>query len=147
MRCASATFNRSDRYPNYSHIEGWHEYLIFKKNSSQAASRVGITAEFGSAARCYGRGDAIEDRGDRHSPPPKYAATQAHPPAVHSSMNHRREYRRIDQPLSHNVIVSVGGLALMLAELWWFLLSQPQARPLVTSAPPPDNATADKDHP
>ena len=80
-------------------------------------------------------------------PPPKYAATQAHPPAVHSSIDHRREYRRIDQPLSHNVIVSVGGLALMLAELWWFLLSQPQARPLVTSAPPPDNATPDKDHP
>ncbi len=80
-------------------------------------------------------------------PPPEHSATQAQQPTVHSSMNHRREYRRIDQPLSHNVIVSVGGLALMLAELWWFLLSQPQARPLVTSAPPPDNATADEDHP
>ncbi len=80
-------------------------------------------------------------------PPPEHAATQAHPPAVHSSMNHQREYRRIDQPLSHNIIVSVGGLALMLAELWWFLLSQPQARPLVTSAPPPDNATAGEEHP
>jgi hypothetical protein len=77
-------------------------------------------------------------------PPPEHTVPQTHQPTVHGSIDHQREYRRIDQPLSHNVIVSVGGLALMLAELWWFLLSAPKARPPVTSDPPPDKATVDK---
>lgn len=35
-----------------------------------------------------------------------------------------QEFRRIDQPLSHRLGVTIGGLGLMGLELWWFLMSR-----------------------
>lgn len=39
-----------------------------------------------------------------------------------------RQFQRIEQPLSHRVLVTVGGLGLIGLELWWFLLSKPKSR-------------------
>jgi plastocyanin domain-containing protein len=36
------------------------------------------------------------------------------------------QFRRIDQPLSNKVAVTLGGLGLVGLELWWFLLSKPK---------------------
>lgn len=36
------------------------------------------------------------------------------------------QFRRIEQPLSLKVAVTVGGLSLIALELWWFLLSKNQ---------------------
>jgi plastocyanin domain-containing protein len=38
------------------------------------------------------------------------------------------QFRRIDQPLSNKVAVTLGGLGLMGLELWWFLLSKPKSQ-------------------
>ena len=38
------------------------------------------------------------------------------------------QFRRIEQPLGIEVLVTLGGLGLIGLELWWFLFSQRQAR-------------------
>ena len=38
------------------------------------------------------------------------------------------QFRRIEQPLSRKVIVTLGGLALIGAEFWWFLFSKTQGQ-------------------
>lgn len=38
------------------------------------------------------------------------------------------KFRRIEQPLSLKVGVTLGGLALIGAELWWFLLKKPKSQ-------------------
>lgn len=38
------------------------------------------------------------------------------------------QFRRIEQPLGLKVGVTLGGLALIGLELWWFLLSQPKSQ-------------------
>lgn len=38
------------------------------------------------------------------------------------------QFRRIEQPLSNKVAVTLGGLGLMGLELWWFLLSKPKSQ-------------------
>ena len=38
------------------------------------------------------------------------------------------EFRRIEQPLGLKIGVTVGGLALIGLELWWFLLSKPKSQ-------------------
>ncbi len=39
------------------------------------------------------------------------------------------QFRRIEQPLGVKVGVTVGGIALIGLELWWFLLSKTKAPP------------------
>ncbi|MBD2569633.1 hypothetical protein [Anabaena lutea] len=39
------------------------------------------------------------------------------------------EFHRIDQPLSLKVAVTVGGLALIGIELWWFIYSKSKVSP------------------
>ncbi|HEY9750399.1 MAG TPA: cupredoxin domain-containing protein [Allocoleopsis sp.] len=39
-----------------------------------------------------------------------------------------RQFQRLEQPLSHKAIVTLGGLGLIGLELWWFLLSKPKSR-------------------
>lgn len=43
------------------------------------------------------------------------------------------QFRRIEQPLSLKVAVTIGGLGLIGIELWWFLLSQAQSQPTTTN--------------
>jgi plastocyanin domain-containing protein len=38
------------------------------------------------------------------------------------------QFQPIDQPLSHKIGVTVGGIALIGLELWWFLLNKPKSR-------------------
>ena len=38
------------------------------------------------------------------------------------------QFQRIEQPLQHKAIVTLGGLGLIGLELWWFLLSKPKSR-------------------
>ena len=38
------------------------------------------------------------------------------------------QFRRIEQPLGVKAAVTVGGLALMGLEIWWFLLSKPKSQ-------------------
>ncbi|MDX2228169.1 MAG: hypothetical protein NW220_00935 [Leptolyngbyaceae cyanobacterium bins.349] len=38
------------------------------------------------------------------------------------------QFQQIQQPLSHRIIVTLGGLGLIGLELWWFLLSKPKSR-------------------
>ena len=38
------------------------------------------------------------------------------------------QFRKIEQPLSHKLAVTIGGLGLIGLELWWFLLSKPKSR-------------------
>ena len=38
------------------------------------------------------------------------------------------QFRRIEQPLALKVGITLGGLALIGLELWWFLLSKSQAQ-------------------
>ena len=37
------------------------------------------------------------------------------------------EFKRIEQPLSNKILVTVGGLSLIGLELWWFLFSKPKS--------------------
>lgn len=43
--------------------------------------------------------------------------------------SHTSQFRRIEQPLGLKAGVTLGGLALIGLELWWFLLSKSQAQP------------------
>ena len=47
-------------------------------------------------------------------------------PAEHSTP--KGGFQRIEQPLATKIGVTVGGLALIGLELWWFLLSKPKAQ-------------------
>jgi plastocyanin domain-containing protein len=38
-----------------------------------------------------------------------------------------QQFQRIEQPPSHRVVVTLGGLGLIGLELWWFLLSKPKS--------------------
>lgn len=38
------------------------------------------------------------------------------------------EFKVIDQPLTNKILVTVGGVGLIGAELWWFLLSKPKSK-------------------
>jgi len=38
------------------------------------------------------------------------------------------QFRRIEQPLSNKVALTLGGLGLISAELWWFLFSKPKSQ-------------------
>lgn len=38
------------------------------------------------------------------------------------------QFQHIEQPLSHKIAVTAGGLGLIGLELWWFLFSQPKSR-------------------
>lgn len=38
----------------------------------------------------------------------------------------KEQFRRLEQPLSLKVAVTLGGVGLIAAELWWFLLSKNQ---------------------
>lgn len=44
------------------------------------------------------------------------------------SSEHTSQFRRIEQPLGLKVGVTLGGLALIGLELWWFLFSKTQAQ-------------------
>lgn len=44
------------------------------------------------------------------------------------------QFRRIEQPFSHKVAVTLGGLGLIGLELWWFLLSKPKSQKATASA-------------
>ncbi|WP_016952488.1 hypothetical protein [Anabaena sp. PCC 7108] len=48
-------------------------------------------------------------------------------PASHSMKTN--EFHRIEQPLSLKVAVTVGGLALIGIELWWFIYSKSKVAP------------------
>ncbi len=48
----------------------------------------------------------------------------------HSSPN----IQKIEQPLSHKIAVTLGGLGLIGAELWWFLGRKPTSRTATTQA-------------
>ena len=37
-------------------------------------------------------------------------------------------FKSINQPLSNKILVTIGGVGLISAELWWFLLSQPKSK-------------------
>jgi plastocyanin domain-containing protein len=39
------------------------------------------------------------------------------------------QFAQINQPIALKLGVTLGGLALIGLELWWFLLSRPQAQP------------------
>ena len=43
------------------------------------------------------------------------------------------QFRRIEQPLSNKVLVTLGGLGLIGLELWWFLLSKPKSQKATAS--------------
>ncbi len=45
-----------------------------------------------------------------------------------------QQVQRIDQPISHKIAVTVGGLGLIGAELWWFLRRKPTSRTATTQA-------------
>ncbi len=45
-----------------------------------------------------------------------------------SSPEQTSQFRRIEQPLGLKAAVTVGGLALIGLELWWFLLSKPKSQ-------------------
>jgi len=44
--------------------------------------------------------------------------------------NHRQpsQFKPVDQPLTTKILVTVGGVGLIGAELWWFLLSKPNSK-------------------
>ncbi len=44
------------------------------------------------------------------------------------SASQSNQFRKIEQPLSLKVGVTLGGLALIGAELWWFLLKKPKSQ-------------------
>ncbi|MCA6510133.1 MAG: hypothetical protein IM531_11385 [Pseudanabaena sp. M090S1SP1A06QC] len=38
------------------------------------------------------------------------------------------QFKVIDQPLINKILVTVGGMSLIGAELWWFLVSKPKSK-------------------
>lgn len=44
------------------------------------------------------------------------------------SSSQPNQFQRVEQPLSHQVVVTLGGLGLIGLELWWFLFSKPKSR-------------------
>ena len=63
-------------------------------------------------------------------------ATAQMPHDMNETQTHQTEqtgqFRRIEQPLSNKVAVTIGGLGLIGLELWWFLLSKPKSRKATT---------------
>lgn len=63
-------------------------------------------------------------------------ATAQMPHDMNETQPHQTEqtgqFRRIEQPLSNKIAVTVGGLGLIGLELWWFLLSKPKSRKATT---------------
>lgn len=53
------------------------------------------------------------------STPPVQAETEMEMPAAEDTLD--TKFQQVDQPLSAKAAVTVGGLALIAAELWWFL--------------------------
>jgi plastocyanin domain-containing protein len=52
----------------------------------------------------------------------------AEPPGQMDSMPHRSgQFSPIEQPLSHKILVTIGGMGLIGLELWWFLLNKPKS--------------------
>ena len=47
--------------------------------------------------------------------------TEGHSPRSH-------QFKRIEQPLALKIGLTVGGLALVSAQLWWFLFSKPKSQ-------------------
>ena len=45
-----------------------------------------------------------------------------------ATMNKRNKFAKIEQPLVLKVAVTLGGLGLIGAEVWWFVLSKPKAQ-------------------
>jgi plastocyanin domain-containing protein len=45
----------------------------------------------------------------------------------HQMSEPKGQFQRIEQPLSHKIMVTVGGLGLISLELWWFLFSKPKS--------------------
>ncbi|MBE9049203.1 hypothetical protein IQ243_02055 [Nostocales cyanobacterium LEGE 11386] len=45
-----------------------------------------------------------------------------------TSSGQTSQFKSIEQPLGMKIGVTIGGLALMGLELWWFLLSKPQTQ-------------------
>ncbi|HEY9849098.1 MAG TPA: cupredoxin domain-containing protein [Leptolyngbyaceae cyanobacterium] len=43
------------------------------------------------------------------------------------------QFRRLEQPLSNKILVTLGGLGLIGLELWWFLLSKPKSQKATAS--------------
>lgn len=56
------------------------------------------------------------------------AAVAQMPMEMPASEAQTPQFRPIDQPLGVKAAVTVGGIALIGAELWWFLLSKSQAK-------------------
>ncbi len=56
------------------------------------------------------------------------AAIPAGATAAEMPASHTNQFRRIEQPLGLKVGVTLGGLALIGAELWWFLYKKPKAQ-------------------
>ena len=38
------------------------------------------------------------------------------------------QFKAINQPLINKILVTVGGMGLIGAELWWFLFSKPKSK-------------------
>jgi plastocyanin domain-containing protein len=51
-----------------------------------------------------------------------------------SESTHSGQFQRMEQPLSHRLAVTVGGLGLIGLELWWFLWSKPKSRKAQTES-------------
>ena len=56
------------------------------------------------------------------------AEAQMSPQMNEQPVEQTGQFRKIDQPLSHKLAVTIGGLGLIGLELWWFLLSKPKSR-------------------
>lgn len=58
-------------------------------------------------------------------------AQMPHQMSPNSSEEQTAQFRRIEQPLGLKVGVTVGGIALIGLELWWFLWSKTKAEELL----------------
>jgi plastocyanin domain-containing protein len=47
------------------------------------------------------------------------------PEQSNHSAQHTARFQQIEQPLSHKIGVTLGGMGLIGLELWWFLFSRP----------------------
>lgn len=60
-------------------------------------------------------------------------ATAANPPHEMAPAKQTTEFRRLEQPFSLKVLVTLSGMGLIGLELWWFLFSKTQAQAANTS--------------